>query len=214
MTTALTITGIVTAIQVGRVISGEHSLDDFALLVSLSTVIRTLAALLWPELTPTPPEDLAATLAATIEEEWREEAHKGQLSHPGVLPLAWASTSRAGIADDPARALAMDTSVRVRHVRIRGRLKRSRRRPRTRRGPDDRRLRDRQLPVHEAAVAGWQDRAGNRRHGGFRAGSLKTTVLAIRVAGYRVDPDLWPASVTAGDCTQCHAGCHDSPTRG
>jgi hypothetical protein len=43
---------------------------------------------------------------------------------------------------------------------------------------------------------------------------LKATVLAIRAAGYRIDQDLWPASATAGDCTQCHAGCHDSPTRG
>lgn len=43
-------------------------------------------------------------------------------------------------------------------------------------------------------------------------GSLKTTVQAIRAAGYRVDKDLWPVSATS-DCSQCHAGCHDSPTR-
>lgn len=43
-------------------------------------------------------------------------------------------------------------------------------------------------------------------------GTLKMTVQAIRAAGYRVDRALWPASATA-DCTQCHAGCHDSPTR-
>jgi hypothetical protein len=42
---------------------------------------------------------------------------------------------------------------------------------------------------------------------------LRTTVLAIRTAGYRVDPGLWPTSAMAADCTQCHAGCHDSPTR-
>ncbi|GIE85833.1 glycine-rich domain-containing protein [Actinoplanes regularis] len=45
-------------------------------------------------------------------------------------------------------------------------------------------------------------------------GSLETTVLAIRAAGYRIDPDLWPVDASAIDCNQCHAGCHDSPTRG
>ena len=43
-------------------------------------------------------------------------------------------------------------------------------------------------------------------------GGLKATVQAIRDAGYRVDPGLWPAGATA-DCTQCHAGCTDTPTR-
>ncbi len=40
--------------------------------------------------------------------------------------------------------------------------------------------------------------------------SLKTTVGAIRAAGYRLDLDLWPG-IGVADCTQCHAGCHDSP---
>ncbi|GIF09939.1 glycine-rich domain-containing protein [Actinoplanes siamensis] len=43
-------------------------------------------------------------------------------------------------------------------------------------------------------------------------GGLKVTVRAIHGAGFRVDRDLWPAAATA-DCTQCHAGCHDSPGR-
>lgn len=42
--------------------------------------------------------------------------------------------------------------------------------------------------------------------------SLSATVAAIRAAGYQVDDELWAAK--PGDCTQCHAGCHDSPTKG
>ncbi|MFD4375452.1 glycine-rich domain-containing protein [Streptomyces sp. NPDC058486] len=37
------------------------------------------------------------------------------------------------------------------------------------------------------------------------------TVAAIRAAGFAVDQELWP---TAADCTQCHAGCTDSPVGG
>jgi hypothetical protein len=45
--------------------------------------------------------------------------------------------------------------------------------------------------------------------------TLATTVAAMKMAGYRIDAELWPTQATA-DCTkchQCHAGCHDSPTR-
>lgn len=45
---------------------------------------------------------------------------------------------------------------------------------------------------------------------------LRRAVTAITVAGYQVDPDLW-GDVDGPDrarCTQCHAGCHDSPTGG
>jgi hypothetical protein len=46
-------------------------------------------------------------------------------------------------------------------------------------------------------------------------GTLETrrrTLAAIKAAGYSVDPELWPAA--DGDCTQCHAGCTDSPNGG
>lgn len=38
---------------------------------------------------------------------------------------------------------------------------------------------------------------------------LKATVDAIRRSGLAVDLELWAA---AADCTQCHAGCSDSPS--
>jgi hypothetical protein len=38
------------------------------------------------------------------------------------------------------------------------------------------------------------------------------TVAAMRRAGYEVDMPLWSMNTTA-ECSQCHAGCHDSPTR-
>jgi hypothetical protein len=40
---------------------------------------------------------------------------------------------------------------------------------------------------------------------------LARAVTAIRVAGYAVDGDLWGIDATTGKCTQCHAGCEDSP---
>ncbi|GGM27952.1 hypothetical protein GCM10011608_10980 [Micromonospora sonchi] len=43
---------------------------------------------------------------------------------------------------------------------------------------------------------------------------ISETVAAIRAAGYRVDPDLWGlAADCTSKCTQCHAGCTDSPGR-
>ncbi|GAB1641802.1 glycine-rich domain-containing protein [Krasilnikovia sp. MM14-A1259] len=41
---------------------------------------------------------------------------------------------------------------------------------------------------------------------------ISSAVKAIRAAGFRLDADLWNVSATS-DCTQCHAGCHDSPGR-
>lgn len=37
---------------------------------------------------------------------------------------------------------------------------------------------------------------------------LKATAAAIRRSGLTVDPELW---ASAADCSQCHAGCSDSP---
>lgn len=45
---------------------------------------------------------------------------------------------------------------------------------------------------------------------------VSAAVAAVRAAGYRLDPDLWGVKLsgkTGTDCTQCHAGCTDSPTR-
>ena len=39
---------------------------------------------------------------------------------------------------------------------------------------------------------------------------LTRAVEAITSAGYQIDRPLWHGKV---DCTQCHAGCTDSPTR-
>jgi hypothetical protein len=43
------------------------------------------------------------------------------------------------------------------------------------------------------------------------AATLAGTVAAMREAGCVVDPELW-SMTAASDCTQCHAGCHESPT--
>lgn len=44
---------------------------------------------------------------------------------------------------------------------------------------------------------------------------LTTTVKAMRAAGFRIDPDLWPVGNAECEsrCTQCHAGCTNSPTQ-
>ncbi|MEU2506878.1 hypothetical protein ABZ621_19505 [Streptomyces sp. NPDC007863] len=53
--------------------------------------------------------------------------------------------------------------------------------------------------------------------------ALTRTTDAIRAAGYDVDAEFWPGEdaadctetpfVEASDCTQCHAGCHNSPKK-
>ncbi|MEV0850616.1 hypothetical protein AB0J21_33005 [Streptomyces sp. NPDC049954] len=40
------------------------------------------------------------------------------------------------------------------------------------------------------------------------AGTITRTMAAIETAGYTVDTELW---LGAADCSQCHAGCTDSP---
>jgi hypothetical protein len=50
---------------------------------------------------------------------------------------------------------------------------------------------------------------------GDGAGARERTLAAITEAGYAIDHDLWPAAVKMGDCcSQCHAGCTDSPNGG
>ncbi|CAM5524297.1 MULTISPECIES: glycine-rich domain-containing protein [Streptomyces] len=46
-------------------------------------------------------------------------------------------------------------------------------------------------------------------------GSAETrarTLAAITMAGYTIDHGLWPEA--AAECSQCHAGCSDSPNTG
>lgn len=45
---------------------------------------------------------------------------------------------------------------------------------------------------------------------------ISRSVAAIRAAGFAIDQELWigpAAECSKPDCSQCHAGCHDSPTR-
>ncbi|MFF3327605.1 glycine-rich domain-containing protein [Streptomyces sp. NPDC002889] len=44
--------------------------------------------------------------------------------------------------------------------------------------------------------------------------ALERTLGAITQAGFTIDPDLWPAAAKMGECSQCHAGCSDSPNGG
>lgn len=46
--------------------------------------------------------------------------------------------------------------------------------------------------------------------GGAQA-TRKRTLAAIAAAGYTIDDELWGAT---GECSQCHAGCTDSPNSG
>ncbi|MFJ8361461.1 glycine-rich domain-containing protein [Streptomyces sp. NPDC093984] len=43
---------------------------------------------------------------------------------------------------------------------------------------------------------------------GGHTDTRKRTLSAIRTAGFTIDLELWR---TSADCSQCHAGCHDSP---
>lgn len=49
---------------------------------------------------------------------------------------------------------------------------------------------------------------------GGPAAARQRTLDAISAAGFRIDHDLWPDAAKMGDCTQCHAGCSDSPNSG
>jgi len=43
---------------------------------------------------------------------------------------------------------------------------------------------------------------------GVGAVSIADTLAAITAAGYRIDREVW---TSRADCSQCHAGCTDSP---
>lgn len=43
--------------------------------------------------------------------------------------------------------------------------------------------------------------------------ALRGTVEAIRASGFEIDTELWTVK-DAADCSQCHAGCTDSPNSG
>jgi hypothetical protein len=45
--------------------------------------------------------------------------------------------------------------------------------------------------------------------------TLSDTIAAMTAAGYVVDVELWQGRDRAdcSKCSQCHAGCHDSPRR-
>ncbi|MYY06448.1 MULTISPECIES: hypothetical protein [unclassified Streptomyces] len=43
--------------------------------------------------------------------------------------------------------------------------------------------------------------------------ALGDTTKAIRTTGFEIDPELWTME-DAADCSQCHAGCTDSPNSG
>ncbi|MDK0520995.1 hypothetical protein [Streptomyces sp. ML-6] len=52
------------------------------------------------------------------------------------------------------------------------------------------------------------DESGSDPEAGRAA--MEATKAAIRAVGFTIDPEFWP-NEGAADCTQCHAGCTDSP---
>ncbi|MFF3884002.1 glycine-rich domain-containing protein [Streptomyces sp. NPDC001914] len=59
--------------------------------------------------------------------------------------------------------------------------------------------------VHHVPTDDGQEAAGEVQQ------TRKRTIAAIEAAGYAVDSELWP---DMADCTQCHAGCTNSPNTG
>ncbi|MDR6319045.1 hypothetical protein [Actinoplanes couchii] len=113
---------IATAAVTVQLFTGEFSWEMAGLLVGLLSMAVTLAAMLSPRQGAQAPADLVDDLARTLKEQWLGEAVSRNLRDPGVLPLSWASTTRDGIADiAPARTTTAD-GVRVRHLRMHGRL--------------------------------------------------------------------------------------------
>ncbi|MBT2523883.1 hypothetical protein J7E91_00165 [Streptomyces sp. ISL-99] len=54
---------------------------------------------------------------------------------------------------------------------------------------------------------------GNQISGGHKA-ARERTLAAITSAGFSIDTELWPEAAKMGECSQCHAGCTDSPNGG
>ncbi|WP_327736190.1 hypothetical protein OG749_22785 [Streptomyces nojiriensis] len=59
--------------------------------------------------------------------------------------------------------------------------------------------------VPEDDVAGADPEAGRA--------AMAATTAAIRASGFDIDAEFWPHE-GAADCSQCHAGCTDSPKSG
>ena len=54
---------------------------------------------------------------------------------------------------------------------------------------------------------------GESAEGGHEA-VRQRTLDAMTAAGFQIDHDLWSEAAMMGDCSQCHAGCSDSPNSG
>ncbi|MFF3401368.1 glycine-rich domain-containing protein [Streptomyces sp. NPDC002659] len=46
------------------------------------------------------------------------------------------------------------------------------------------------------------------------AAARERTLAAMTQAGFTIDLELWPVTDKMGECSQCHAGCTDSPNGG
>lgn len=56
--------------------------------------------------------------------------------------------------------------------------------------------------------------SGGQVSGGGPEAERRRTLDALVAAGFRIDLDLWPEAAKMGECSQCHAGCTDSPNGG
>ena len=71
--------------------------------------------------------------------------------------------------------------------------------------------------LHTADYADFCQRAAGRfihhlpaHSDGQTAATITETTATMRALGLPVDDELW-ATASTGKCTQCHAGCYDSP---
>ncbi|MFI7365977.1 glycine-rich domain-containing protein [Streptomyces sp. NPDC050149] len=79
--------------------------------------------------------------------------------------------------------------------------------------------------LHTADYAAFCDRVAGRfihhvptldgeSSGGGPEAVRRRTLDALTATGFRIDHDLWPEAARMGECSQCHAGCTDSPNGG